>query len=94
MTTSLPYLEVDPASGTPPFEQLRLQVLAHVEEGADAALASTTRVRRAAEDLVAVAREAGLDDDALLDAVRGALLAAPPTHRRPAGGPAGDGVQG
>ncbi|MGC5167687.1 GntR family transcriptional regulator [Luteimicrobium sp. DT211] len=115
-------LSVDPASPTPAFEQLRLQVLADVEEGrlgpgdklppirtlaadlglaagtvarayrelesdgvvvtrrragtvvADTALASSTRVRRAAEDFVAVARGAGLDDDAALDAVRGALL--------------------
>ncbi|HWK90652.1 MAG TPA: GntR family transcriptional regulator [Luteimicrobium sp.] len=51
---------------------------------ADAALAATTRVRRAAEDFVAVARDAGLDDDAVVDAVRGALLA---DRQRPPGAP-------
>jgi GntR family transcriptional regulator len=128
----VPRIEVDPASSAPVFEQIRLQVRAHVDAGAlspgdrlptvrglatelglapgtvakayreleaegvvvtrrragtvvaDAALAATTRVRRAAEDFVAVARDAGLDDDAVVDAVRGALLADRP---RPSGAP-------
>jgi len=42
---------------------------------ADTAVTAATRVRRAAEQLVTVAREAGLDDDAVVDAVRGALRA-------------------
>ncbi|GAA4831522.1 GntR family transcriptional regulator [Luteimicrobium xylanilyticum] len=119
--TDLPRLEVDPSSSTPPFEQLRGQVVAHVEAGrlapgdklppirglaadlglaagtvarayreleadgvvvtrrragtvvADSAVAVTTRVRRAADDLAAVAREAGLDDAAVVEMVRAAL---------------------
>ncbi|WP_284294915.1 GntR family transcriptional regulator [Luteimicrobium album] len=119
--SDLPRLEIDPASPTPPFEQLRRQVVAHVEAGrlapgdklppirglatdlglaagtvarayreleaegvvvtrrragtvvADAALAVTTRVQRAAADLAAVAHEAGLDDGAVVDIVRAAL---------------------
>jgi GntR family transcriptional regulator len=119
--TDLPRLEIDPTSPTPPFEQLRQQVVAHVEAGrlapgdklppirglaadlglaagtvarayreleaegvvltrrragtvvADAALAVTIRVEHAADALVAVAREAGLYDEAVMEAVRAAL---------------------
>jgi len=125
VTPRTPRIEVDPRSATPPFEQIRFQVLAHIEAGrlspgdrlptvrglaadlglaagtvarayrelesegavvthgragtvvADTALASTTRVRRAAEHFVTVAREAGLDDGAVVDAVRDALRAGP-----------------
>ena len=126
MSTPGPRLEVDPSSATPPFEQLRQQVVAHVEEGrltagdklppirglatdlglaagtvarayreleadgvvvtrrragtvvADAAVAVSTRVQRTAADLAALAHEAGLDDEAVVEVVRGALRAARP----------------
>jgi GntR family transcriptional regulator len=117
----VPRIVVDPASATPPFEQIRDQVRAHVDAGslspgdrlptvrglaaelglaagtvarayreleadgvvvtgrragttvADSALTAETRVRRAAEDFVRVARDAGLDDAAVVRAVREAL---------------------
>lgn len=117
-----PALEIDLTSSVPPYEQIRLQVLAHIAAGhlrvgdrlptiralaADLGVATgtvarafreleqagvvTTRrrtgtvvtdgaappddaVRRAATHLVDVARGAGLSDDEVLDAVRGALL--------------------
>ncbi|WP_182112060.1 MULTISPECIES: GntR family transcriptional regulator [unclassified Actinotalea] len=115
-------IEVDLASGVPPYEQIRLQVLAHVSArrlragdrlptiralATDLGVASgtvarayreleaagvvTTRrrvgtvvtdvtpsgdagLRDAARRLVEEARSAGLDDDAVLGLVRGALL--------------------
>ncbi|MFC8733000.1 GntR family transcriptional regulator [Luteimicrobium sp. NPDC057192] len=118
---AVPRIEVDPASATPPFEQIQLQIRALVDAGAlspgdrlptvrglatelglaagtvakayreleadgvvvtgrragttvaDAALAAETRVRRAAAELVAIARGAGLDDAAVVRAVREAL---------------------
>ncbi|GGC09683.1 GntR family transcriptional regulator [Cellulomonas carbonis] len=116
-------VEVRLDSGVPPYEQVRLQVRAHVAAGrlragdrlptiralaADLGVATGTvarayrelesdgvvvtrrrtgtvvaegtpredaGVRAAAERLVTVARAAGLPDDAVLEAVRGALLA-------------------
>ncbi|NCT89717.1 GntR family transcriptional regulator [Cellulomonas sp. APG4] len=115
-------VEVDLSSGVPPYEQIRLQVVAHVSAGrlhpgdrlptirtlaSDLGVAAgtvarayrelehagvvTTRrrtgtvvavgatgaadpLRDAAAALVATARAAGLDDDGVLDLVRGALL--------------------
>ncbi|WP_199422655.1 GntR family transcriptional regulator [Actinotalea solisilvae] len=120
------HIEVDLASGVPPYEQIRLQVLAHVSARrlragdrlptiralasdlgvasgtvarayreleaagvvatrrrtgtvvADAVLPADGSLRNAADRLVASARASGLDDDAVLGLVRGALLAAPP----------------
>ncbi len=119
------HIEVDLGAGVPPYEQIRLQVLAHVSSRrlragdrlptiralasdlgvasgtvarayreleaagvvvtrrrtgttvADAALPADGALREAADRLVANARAAGLDDDAVLGLVRGALLAAP-----------------
>ncbi|MFE4464621.1 GntR family transcriptional regulator [Oerskovia sp. NPDC056781] len=116
------HLEIDPASGVPPYEQIRSQIVAHVASerllvgdrlptiralAADLGLAAgtvarayreleaagvTTTSRRAgtvvsdgvapadvvarqaARTFVASVREAGLDDDAILDLVRGELL--------------------
>lgn len=129
------HIEVDLASGVPPYEQIRLQLLAHVSARrlragdrlptiralaadlgvasgtvarayreleaagvvttrrrtgtvvADAVLPADGMLRDAAERLVATARAAGLDDDAVLGLVRGALLAAPVPGRttEPAG---------
>ena len=115
-------VEVDLSSGVPPYEQIRLQVLAHISArrlgngdrlptiralATDLGLAAGTvarayselesagvvitrrrtgtvvaegtaapddAVRRAAAHVVVVARAAGLGDDEVLDAVRGALL--------------------
>lgn len=119
MTTGI---EVDLTSSVPPYEQIRLQVLAHVAAGrlgpgdrlptiralaadlgvaggtvarafreleaagvvatrrrtgtvvAEGAVAVDEPVRREAAHYVAVARSAGLSDDEVLDAVRGALM--------------------
>jgi GntR family transcriptional regulator len=116
-------VEVDLAAGVPPYEQIRLQVLAHVASGrlragdrlptirdlaTDLGVAAGTvarayrelesacvvvtrrrtgtvvgevlpapavEVRLAADTFVATARAAGLGDDAVLDIVRGAMLA-------------------
>lgn len=116
------HVEIDPASGVPPYEQIRAQVVAHVASerllvgdrlptiralAADlgvaagtvarayreleaAGITATNRragtvvsdgvapadvvARQAAHTFVATAHEAGLDDDAILDLVRGALL--------------------
>lgn len=117
-----PSLEIDLTSSVPPYEQIRLQVLAHVAAGrlhpgdrlptiralaADLGVATGTvarafhelesggvvatrrrtgtvvadgvarpddEVRDAARHFVETARAAGLGDDAVLDAVRGAML--------------------
>lgn len=52
---------------------------------ADAVVPADGSLRAAADRLVAAARSSGLDDDAVLGLVRGALLAAPPprTARAP-----------
>lgn len=116
-------VEVDLAAGIPPYEQIRLQVLAHIAAGrlregdrlptirdlaADLGVAGGTvarayreleiagivvtrrrtgtvvgavtadpgnELRHAAAVFVASARAAGLTDDAVLDLVRGGLLA-------------------
>lgn len=116
-------LEVDLASGVPPYEQIRSQVLAHAAAGrlragdrlptiralatdlgvaagtvarayreleasgvvttrrrtgtvvADGAPATDDALGRSARVFVATARAAGLGDEAVLDLVRGALLA-------------------
>jgi GntR family transcriptional regulator len=131
----IPAIEVDLASSVPPYEQVRLQVVAHVAAGrlragdrlptiralaADLGVAAGTvarayreleaagvvvtrrrsgtvvaegtpapdlAVQEAAERLVAVGRAAGLDDEAVLAAVRGALLGSRP--RSGAGAPRG-----
>jgi GntR family transcriptional regulator len=115
-------IEIDLTSSVPPYEQVRLQVLAHLSAGrlrpgdrlptiralatdlgvaagtvarafhelettgvvttrrrtgtvvADGAAPPDDAVQRAAAHVVAVARSAGLSDDEVLDAVRGALL--------------------
>ncbi len=115
-------VEVDLSTGVPPYEQIRLQVLAHVAAGrlhpgdrmptirdlatdlgvapgtvqrayreleqagvvatrrrtgtvvADAPGRPDLEVRTAAARFVAVARAAGMADDAVLDLVRGALI--------------------
>lgn len=119
-------VEVDLASGVPPYEQIRVQVLAHVaarrlragdrlptiralagdlgvavgtvarayreleaagvvttrrragtvvtDAGAKSDPATDAGVRVAAARLVAAGRASGLDDDEILDLVRGALL--------------------
>ena len=115
-------VEVDLSSGVPPYEQIRLQVLAHISAGrlgdgdrlptiralatdlgvaagtvarayselesagvvvtrrrtgtvvADGTAAPDDAVRSAAAKVVAVARAAGLSNEQVLDAVRGALI--------------------
>lgn len=49
---------------------------------ADAVVPADGSLRAAADRLVAAARSSGLDDDAVLGLVRGALLAAPPPRDR------------
>lgn len=125
-------IEVDLGTGVPPYEQIRLQVLAHVSAGrlapddrlptirtlaADLGVAPgtvqrayreleqagviatrrrtgtvvahpppgtvdahVTELREGARRLVDQARAAGLDDEAVLDLVRGALLAGAPSR--------------